>query len=817
MKDIKAGPQAKHNEAAALVAQMSLQEKAACASGRNFWHMQGCERLGLPAVMVTDGPHGLRKQQRGGDHAGLNASVPATCFPTASALAASWDVELINEIGGALGEQCVAEQVTVLLGPGINIKRHPLCGRNFEYFSEDPLLTGELAAAFINGVQSQGVGTSLKHYAVNNQEQGRMYVDAIVDERTLREIYLRGFELAVKKSQPWTIMCAYNRLNGTYCGEHDWLLNQVLRGDWGFRGLVVTDWGATNDRVRGVRAGLDLEMPASGGINDRRIEQAVNRGELDIALLDQMITRNVAVSLCGADMAARSVTVNQQSHHALARRAAAESAVLLKNEQQALPLSEQSEIAVIGAFARHPRYQGTGSSQVNPTRLDCAYDAMLELLGDARLSYAPGYEPVYSEKDVALLDEAVGKARGAKVAVVFAGLPETYESEGFDRQHMRLPAQHDALIEAVCAANPNTIVVLCNGAPVEMPWVEQPRAILECYLGGQAGGSAVVDLLFGKINPCGKLAETFPLHQTDVPSDRWFPGAHRQVQYREGLYVGYRFFDSADKPVLFPFGHGLSYTTFEFSNLQVEQQPAGDWQVRVDVTNTGDCSGAEVVQVYVHDPVSSAYRPVQELKAFAKVKLAAGERSTLSMELGRESFALFDPAAQAWLVEGGEFEIRVGASSRDIRLSAQITVDSDDQLSAAAQVAGPECSAEGCVVSDSVFGGMLGKPVPPAESPRPFHMNTSLKELGEHSWLGGRFKRKVVAQFSQSLGAPASGKDPTLARMFEEMANHMPLRSFALFSGGKMDFRRVQLVLALCNHRYLEALRLLFGGEEKWD
>ena len=824
-----AGIAGKHNEAAALVAQMTVQEKAACGSGSSFWQLQPCERLGLPPVMITDGPHGLRKQQTEGDHVGLSASVPATCFPTASALAASWDIELLRQVGVALGEQCVAEKVTVLLGPGMNIKRHPLCGRNFEYFSEDPLLSGEMAAAMVLGVQSQGVGTSLKHFAVNNQECARMYVDAIVDERTLREIYLRGFEIAVKKAQPWTVMCAYNRINGEYCSEHHWLLNQVLRDEWGFQGLVMTDWGAANDRVHGVKSGLDLEMPSSGGVNDARLELALRRGELPEAVLDRAVVRNVSLTLCGAELEERELQLDQEAHHALARRAAAESAVLLKNDGGILPLSTEPElatepthstspsIAVIGAFAKQPRYQGTGSSQVNPTRLDCAFDAIAQLMGgEERLSYAAGYEPVFSNLDDSLLEEAVRTAGQAEVAIVFAGLPVTYESEGFDRPHMRLPDQHNRLIEAVCEANANTAVVLSNGAPVEMPWVKRPKVILESYLAGQAGGGAVADLLFGKVNPSGKLAESFPLKQSDVPADRWFPGEGRQVQYREGLYVGYRYFDSASVPVLFPFGHGLSYTEFTYANLRVAAEDSG-FRISVDVTNVGSLRGSEVVQVYVHDVECNAYRPEHELKGFAKIALEPGETGTVDIHLARDAFALFDPEAQSWVVEGGAFEVRVGASSRDIRLATRVDVASQDRLSERAQAAGPRLVSGALEVSNEAFASLLGRALPPPEALRPLHLNSALLEL-RGSWLGRRIRAQVVKQFKRNIGGQGTeDSDPTLAKMFEEMANHMPLRSFALFSGGRMSFKSLQILIALLNHRYLEAVRLLCGGEARWQ
>lgn len=794
-----------HKPAAAeLVARMSLEEKAAFCSGRDFWHMEANERLGLASIMLTDGPHGLRKQMGDTDHVGIGNSVPATCFPTACALASSWDRDLLREVGVALGEQCAAENVAVLLGPGMNIKRHPLCGRNFEYFSEDPLVSGELAAALIEGIQSQGVGACVKHFAVNNQEQGRMFVDAIVDERTLREIYLRGFEIAVRKAQPWTVMCAYNRLNGVYCSEHDWLLNQVLRGDWGFAGAVVTDWGAANDRVRGIAAGLDLEMPASGGVNDRRLVAAVRDGRLPEADLDRAVTRNLSLALLGGELPKQRVAMDQDAHHALARRAAGECAVLLKNEGALLPLAPPARIAVIGAFAKQPRYQGAGSSQVNPTRLDCAFDAIAATVGDgASLDYAPGYDPKHSEPDAALVAEAAAAAAEAEVAVVFAGLPGSYESEGFDRSHMALPEQHDWLVAAVCEANPNTVVVLSNGAPVAMPWVAAPKAILEGYLAGQGGGAAMADVLFGRVNPSGKLAETFPLQQADVPADRWFPGTGRQVHYREGLHVGYRYFDTAAAPVLFPFGHGLSYTRFEYGDLELSADAfaqGGELAVSFALTNSGGLAGSEVVQLYAHAAQSSVHRPEQELRAFTKVALAPGETRRVTLTLDDAAFAIYDTDAGKWIVEAGEFEIRLGASSRDIRLRTRLKVQSSQSLSDAARGVG------GLDGSDEAFAALLGKPVPPPEPSRPYHLNSSLGEIGETA-LGRFIRSKVASGFQKRMGVKAG--DEATARMFEAMANNMPLRSLALFSGGRLSFNGLAALVALLNRRLLTALRLL--------
>ena len=797
-----------HERAAAIVAKMTLAEKADWCSGASVWRLPTIPRLGLPSIMLTDGPHGLRKAADR-THSGLAVNLPATCFPTASALASSWDVDLLRDIGVALGAESAAADVAVLLGPGMNIKRHPLCGRNFEYFSEDPLLSGHLAAAMIDGIQSQGVGACVKHFAANDQEHRRMVVDVVADERTLREIHLRGFEIAVRRSQPWTVMCAYNRINGVYCSENDWLLNGVLRRDWGFRGAVMTDWGAANDRVRGIEAGDDLEMPASGGVNDRRVVTAVRRGELAESVLDRSVARVVELVLKSLERPTPTSPPATADHDALAHRAAAEGAVLLKNDGNTLPLPRDARIAVIGAFAKEPRYQGTGSSRVTPTRLDCAFDAMRNVIGDDAahpLLYAAGYDPERSEPDPRLIDQARAVAAEADTAVVFAGLPSVYESEGFDRAHMRLPKQHDRLIEAVCAANPNTVVVLANGAPVEMPWVDSPKAILEAYLGGQAGGPAVADILFGRRAPCGKLAETFPLHQADVASDPWFPGANRQVQYREGLYVGYRYFDSFRRPVLFPFGHGLSYTRFNYEDLRVTGNEGQPYRVALTLTNAGEIDGAEIVQVYVH-PVDAAgpYRPEQELRAFSKVALEAGEKQALVIELDREAFAFYNVEAGDWATAPGEYEIRVGASSRDIRLRQPLVVDipNGGHASFESNVEGRPVYEDGRLkVDDEIFAAMLGKPVPPPEGVRPFHLNSTLSEL-ETTWLGRLVAKRFKARFAERMG----GKDAATQKMIERMADDTPLRSVALFSGGRISFAVAEAFVAVLNGRYLKVLR----------
>ncbi|MGY1840585.1 MULTISPECIES: glycoside hydrolase family 3 C-terminal domain-containing protein [unclassified Modestobacter] len=664
----------------ALLAQLTLEEKASLCSGSDFWHTQPVERLGIPAVMVTDGPHGLRKQAGSADHVGLNASVPATCFPTAAALGSSWDPQLLQRVGAALGTETRAEQVAVLLGPGINIKRSPLCGRNFEYLSEDPLISGVLGAALVRGIQSQGVGTSLKHYAANNQETDRLRVSAEVDERTLREIYLAGFERVVTEAQPWTVMCSYNRVNGTYAAEHPWLLTEVLRDEWGFDGVVVSDWGAVNDRVAGLAAGLELEMPASGGVADAQIVAAVRAGELDEAVLDRAVERLLTLVDRALPAVVEGGPFDPAAHHALAREVATECAVLLKNDAGLLPLDPAGTgtIAVIGEFARTPRYQGAGSSQVNPTRLDDALAAIREVAGD-RVTFAAGFGVDTTADDEALRAEAVAAARDAGVAVVFLGLPASYESEGFDREHIHLPENQVGLLRAVAEVNDRVVVVLANGSAVQVSdWEQHARAVLEGWLLGQAGGTAVADLLFGRVNPSGRLAETIPLRLEDSSAHLNFPGEFGVVRYGEGVFVGYRGYDASAQQVSYPFGHGLSYTTFGWSDLAVTVHGADAEHpvtVAVTVTNTGDRPGKEVVQVYVGDPVSQVVRPVRELKAFTKVDLAPGASQRVELALTRRDLSYWHPVLRDWVLEGGEFDIAVGASSRDLRLTGTVTVE----------------------------------------------------------------------------------------------------------------------------------------------
>ncbi|MDD6629129.1 MAG: glycoside hydrolase family 3 C-terminal domain-containing protein [Lachnospiraceae bacterium] len=658
-----------------IVAQMTLEEKAAMCSGADFWHTEAVERLGIPASMVSDGPHGLRKQDQEGDHLGVNESIKAVCFPAGCGTAASFNRELLNKMGETLGNECQAEGVSVILGPAVNIKRSPLCGRNFEYYSEDPLVASEMAGALIHGVQSKNVGTSIKHFLANNQETRRMSSDSRIDERTLNEIYLAAFEGAVKKEKPWTVMCSYNKINGVYAAENHKYLTETLRDKWGFDGYVMSDWGAVNNRVEDLKAGLDLEMPSSNGVNDKLIVGAVESGELSEEVLDTAVERILNIVFRYEENRDKSAFFDRDKDHELARKVAEETIVLLKNDG-VLPLSEQDEIAFIGKYAMKPRYQGGGSSHINSHKITSALDAVREM---GNISFAMGFDDKEDKTNEKLLAEAVETAKKAKVAVVFAGLPDAFESEGFDRQHMRMPDCQNELIEKVAAVQPNTIVVLHNGSPVEMPWANKVKGIVEVYLGGQAVGGAVCDILFGRVNPSAKLPETFPLKLEDNPSYLSYIGEGDMVEYREGIFVGYRYYDKKKMDVLFPFGYGLSYTTFAYSNLRVDKESMKDTDtmtVSVDVTNTGKMAGKEVVQLYVADKESTVIRPVKELRDFAKVELVPGETKTVSFTLGKRAFAYYSVKLHDWHVETGEFDIMIGQSSRDIVLTKTVTVES---------------------------------------------------------------------------------------------------------------------------------------------
>ena len=733
-----------------IIREMTLEEKAGMCSGKDFWHLKGVERLGIPEVMVSDGPHGLRKQAAEADHLGLNESIKAVCFPTACATACSFDRDLLEEMGERIGDECQAEDLSVILGPAVNIKRSPLCGRNFEYFSEDPYLASQMAAAHIKGVQSKNVGTSIKHFAANNQEHRRMSCSSEVDERTLREIYLAAFETAIKEAKPDTVMCSYNRINGEFASENHWLLTEVLRDEWGFDGYVMSDWGAVNDRVKGLKAGLELEMPASGGTTDKEIVEAVKNGELDEAVLDRAVERILNIVFKFADNRQEG-KFDKEEDHKLAAKIEAESMVLLKNEG-VLPLPTQGKkIAFIGKFAEAPRFQGGGSSHINSFKITGALEAVKEV---AQVTYAQGYDIKEDVIDQDMLNQAVETAKEADVAVIFAGLPDAFESEGYDRSHMRMPECQNTLISEIAKVQENVVVVLHNGSPVEMPWADEVKGILEAYLGGQAVGQAEVDVLFGKANPCGKLAETIPYKLADNPSYLNFPGDGQTVAYKEGVFVGYRYYDTKEMPVRYPFGYGLSYTTFEYSDLQLSADKIKDTdtlKVTLKVKNTGDRAGKEIVQLYVADKTGAACRPVKELKNFVKVELQPQEEKTVEMELDKRSFAWYNTEIHDWYAASGEYEILAAASSRDIRLKKTVYVESTREL------------------------------------PMHIHMNTTIGELLENP------KTKAVVEgmtdsLIQHMGGSSEEENSAASEaitkeMSLKMMENSPLRSMRSFMG----------------------------------
>jgi beta-glucosidase len=720
--------------------------------------------------MVTDGPHGLRKQQEGNDHLGLFNSVPATCFPSAVGLASTWNKELIQKVGIALGEECQAENVSVLLGPGTNIKRSPLCGRNFEYFSEDPYLSSEMATNHIKGVQSQGVGTSLKHFAVNNQEHRRMSTNAIVDERTLREIYLASFEGAVKQAQPWTVMAAYNKVNGEYASENEYLLNDILKDEWGFDGIVVSDWGAVNERVAGLQNGLELEMPSSYGIGEKKIIEAVKKGQLLEEKLNNAVERILNIIFKAVENKKENAVYDIEGHHQLSREAATESMVLLKNENSILPLKKEGTIAVIGGFAKKPRYQGGGSSHINPTKLENILEEIKRVSGEkAEVFYAEGYQLESDYLDQNLINEAKDIAARADTAILFVGLPDRYESEGYDREHLRMPENHIQLIHEVAEVQSNIVVVLSNGAPIEMPWIGKVKAVLEGYLCGQALGGAIADILFGDANPSGKLAETFPKRLRDNPSYLNFPGDGDKVKYREGIFVGYRYYDSKGIEPLFPFGFGLSYTNFEYNELSISKKEIQDTDtvsVSVNVRNTGSVAGKEIVQLYVKDKASTVIRPEKELKGFDKVELKPGEEKTIFFTLDKRAFAYYNVELKDWHVETGEFEILVGKSSREILLNDTIFVHST------------------------------------AVIPNLVHRNTLAGDLLVDPILSPLAK-VLLAKANENNPIALSQDDADGADMMAAMMKYLPLRAMVNFSQGAFTEEMLQEMI----HQLNEYLR----------
>lgn len=751
-----------------VVSQMTLEEKASLCSGRDFWHTKAVERLGVPEVMMSDGPHGLRKQDQTKENAGINDSIKAVCFPAACAMAASFDRELIYDVGKALGEECQHENVSTILGPAVNIKRSPLCGRNFEYFSEDPYLTTEMAANYIKGVQSRNVGTSIKHFLANNQENRRMSINSEIDERTLREIYLAAFEGAVKNAKPWTVMCSYNKINGTYACENKRFLTDILRGEWGFEGYVVSDWGAVNDRVKGLEAGLDLEMPGSNGLNDDRIVRAVKEGRLDEKVLDKAVERILNIINRYIENRKPDTKWDMEAHHNLAVKFAGECMVLLKNEG-ILPLKKGSKIAFIGKFAEKPRYQGGGSSHVNSFKVESALSAAE---GMADVIYAQGYDDDKDMVDEEMIRLAEEAAKKSDVAVIFAGLPDSFESEGYDRTHMRMPNCQNELIRRVAGVQPNTIVVLYNGSPVEMPWANEVKGILEAYLGGQGVGRACVNVLFGDVNPSGKLPETFPRKLQDNPSYLYYQGEGDRVEYREGVFVGYRYYDIKDMDVLFPFGFGLSYTTFDYSNLKLSSKEIRDTDtltVTVDVTNTGDRAGKEIVELYVGEKNPKVIRPVKELRGFEKVSLNPGETKTVTFTLNKRAFAYYNTEINDWYAETGDYEILIGKSSRNIVLKDDVHVEASRRL------------------------------------PFKLNVNTTFGDLVERPEVAKELK-PIIDALKASMGGQRGDKDGEASEAITEdmnnaMIKYMPLRGIISFGSGNITYDKLEAMVDEINNK----------------
>ena len=786
-----------------IIRRMTLEEKCTLLSGKGNFTTKEIGRLGIPGMFLSDGPHGLRKQAGVADHLGLNASLPATCYPTAAAMANSWDVELGEALGEHLGTECVAQRVNMLLGPGLNMKRSPLCGRAFEYFSEDPVLAGEMAAAYIRGIQSKGVSACPKHFACNSQETLRMTSDSVVDERTLREIYLTGFEIAVKKGRPRAIMSAYNKINGVYANEDRRLLRDILRDEWGFNGIVVSDWGGSNDHVEGVRAGSHLEMPAPGPWGDLLLVDAVKNGALDEAVLDERVDEYLDVALTTAIPPDAPTQFDHGAHHAFARRAASESIVLLKNEGHFLPLPPAAKVAVIGDFAPSPRYQGAGSSMVNPTALDNALDCLracpeLEVVG-----FQPGFLRGGGTSEEMAAD-AVELAGRAEAVLLFLGLPEAAEAEGMDRPRMALPENQLELFERVADANSNVAVILSGGSAVELPFADRCRAIVTGSLGGQAGAGAMADVLTGSVNPSGKLAESWPLTYSDTPACHFFPGTERTAEYREGPYIGYRYYDTAGVSVRFPFGHGLSYTTFAYSGISATPR-----SVTFTLTNTGPMAGAEIAQIYVGKEDAKVFRPAKELKGFCKLFLKPGEGRTVTVALDDLAFRYFNVKTGRWEIEGGCYEIYVAASSADVRMTATVEVPGTGAPDPYEGANLPSYAA-GRVghVPDAEFEALLGRPTPVARWDRamPLERNDAVPQL--------RYARSRLARFAFERIEARKRKSDAEGRPDLNINSiyNMPFRGIAKLMGAAVNLEMVDAVLYLVNGHFWRGLGRLLGA-----
>ena len=785
-----------------ILDQMTLIEKAAIVGGQGEWQTWPIPRLGIPSMYCSDGPHGIRKQAGAGDHLGLNESLKATCFPTAATVANSWDVALGEKIGQALGEEAMAEDVHILLGPGMNMKRSPLCGRNFEYFSEDPHLAGKMAAAYVRGIQSKGVRSCIKHFAVNSQEERRMAMDAVVDERTLREIYLTAFEIAIREGKAKALMTSYNEVNGEYANENAHLLLDILRGEWGYDGMVVTDWGGSNDHVKGIKCRSNLEMPNPGLDSARQVIAAIENGTLTKAELDLCVD-DLLDAILETTKAAKghSTEFDIEGHHALAREAAAQCAVLLKNEGKILPLAEGTKVAVIGDFAFKPRYQGAGSSMVNTTKLESFIEIAQESSALEIVASSAGYQR-NGDPDEALKNEAVEAAKQADVVLYFFGLDEMSESEGLDRQHMKLPKVQIELLKALAGANPNIVGILSGGSSIEMDWDKDLKAVLHGYLTGQAGGGAVYDIITGAVNPSGKLAETYPVSYEDTPAFKYYPAKERTSEYREGLYIGYRYFDTAHVPVKYPFGYGLSYTTFEYTDLKVNAEGA-----TFKITNTGKCDGAEIAQLYISLPGAEVFRPEKELKGFAKVFLKAGETKSVNIAFNDMTFRYWNVKDEAWAVEGGIYKVLVGSSSADIRLAADMSVagvgsgNPYDRKKVPAYYSGDITR-----VPDGQFETILGRPIPDGSWTRDLTENDAICQLkNSKSWI---CRRVYGVLERKKKKAEAAGK-PDLNVLF---IYNMPFRAIGKMTGGAVSQEMVEGMVKVVNGHFFGGIGTVIGG-----
>ena len=785
-----------------IIKQMTLEEKCYLFSGKDFWQTRSVVRLGVPNMTLSDGPHGIRKQAGEGDQLGLNPSLPATCFPTAATIANSWDPVLGEEIGRRLGEEAASQGVGVVLGPGLNVKRSPFCGRNFEYFSEDPYLAGKMAASYIRGIQTNGVSACPKHFAANSQELRRMASDSVMDERTLREIYLTGFEIAVKEGKAKSIMSSYNRINGTYANENEHLLQEILRDEWGFEGFVVSDWGGSNDHVEGVRAGSHLEMPTTGGDSDLELIDAVKSGRLSEELLDRRVDEllDVILSVTHAIEPLEGKPFDVDEHHALAAKASEQSIVLLKNEEGILPLKKGTKVAIIGEFAQKARYQGAGSSVVNPTKLDHAMDVIKDFDLDVS-GFEPGY-PRSGKGDPEMQAKAVELAKKADVVLLYIGLDEISEAEGLDRSHMKLPQSQVDLLDAVAAANPNVVAIMSAGSAVEMPWLPKCKALVHGYLCGQAGASSVLKVVMGEVNPSGKLAESYPIQYEDASSAPYFPSKERTAEYRESVFVGYRYYETANVPVLFPFGFGLSYTTFEYSDLKVTDKGA-----TFTLKNTGKMDGAEVAQLYVSKRDGGVFRPVKELKGFQKVSLKAGESKKVTIGLDDKAFRYFNVDTNKFEVEGGEWQVMIGASVADIKLSGTLAVQGTGAASPYDKVKlAKYFNADIKDISDAEFEALLGHPIPDGHWSGTLDMNDAICQLYYAKSGLARFAYKIMTNM---LNKSIEKGEPDLNITF---IYNMPFRGIAKMAGGMCTMEMAEGILTIVNGHFFKGMGRVIGG-----